>query len=89
MKECETIASFELGHLKEKLETNRKVLSWTSSVPQFLAAKSYDALRGARGIREAVERNVAAPLAAELLKNEGIETVELAVEGNRITIRTA
>jgi ATP-dependent Clp protease ATP-binding subunit ClpA len=89
MKECETIASFELGRLKEKLETSRKVLSWTPSVPQFLAAKSYDALRGARGIREAVERNVAAPLAAELLKNEGIETVELAVEGNQVTIRTA
>lgn len=68
----EKIAVIMLEELKESLKDKAIELCYDTSVPVFIAKEAYGSKKNARGIRDAVRRNVEDKLASAIVFNQDI-----------------
>ncbi|MCS6771165.1 MAG: ATP-dependent Clp protease ATP-binding subunit [Kiritimatiellae bacterium] len=80
------ILDIEVRKVQDRLASRKVELHLTESAKEFLLAKGYDPLYGARPLRRAVERYLEDPLAEEILRGNlnNAEAVEVTADGDRL-----
>ena len=82
------IASLMLDELKDGLKDKAIELNYDESVPIFIAKKAYGSKKNARGLRDAVRRDVEDALASAIVFNQDIEIKSFTVTaGEEISIK--
>lgn len=82
------IASLMLDELKDGLKDKAIELNYDESVPVFIAKKAYGSKKNARGLRDAVRRDVEDALASAIVFNQDIEIKSFTVTaGEEISIK--
>lgn len=82
------IASLMLDELKDGLKDKAIELNYDESVPVYIAKKAYGSKKNARGLRDAVRREVEDALASAIVFNQDIEIKSFTVTaGEEISIK--
>ena len=82
------IASLMLDELKDGLKDKAIELNYDESVPVYIAKKAYGSKKNARGLRDAVRRDVEDALASAIVFNQDIEIKSFTVTaGEEISIK--
>jgi ATP-dependent Clp protease ATP-binding subunit ClpC len=81
------ILDLEVAKVKNRLAAKSIDLHITESAREFLIAKGFDPMYGARPMRRAVERFLEDPLAEEILRGNirKEESIEVTSDGDRLT----
>jgi ATP-dependent Clp protease ATP-binding subunit ClpB len=83
------IVHIQLRHLRDRLASRRLTLEVSDDAVALLARKGYDATYGARPLKRVIQREIADPLALELLSglyNDG-DTVHVDVAGDDLVLK--
>jgi ATP-dependent Clp protease ATP-binding subunit ClpB len=87
--DIEQIVHIQLRHLRQRLAERRLDLEVTDEAAALLARKGYDPTYGARPLKRVIQREIADPLALELLSGlhpEG-DTVRVDVAGDDLVLK--
>jgi ATP-dependent Clp protease ATP-binding subunit ClpB len=88
-EDIERIVYIQLAHLRERLAARRLSLEVTDEAASLLAKKGYDPTYGARPLKRVIQKQIADPLALELLAgyySEG-DTVHVQVAGDDLVLK--
>jgi ATP-dependent Clp protease ATP-binding subunit ClpC len=89
--ELRQIALLQLGESARELFAEREIsLTWDSAIADFLLERGgFTPVTGARGMRQALQREIEAPIAERVLSGElsSGDIVELAVHGGALQVR--
>ena len=80
MADLGQIVTVQLGHLRDRLAARRLGLIVTPAAEKWLAAKGYDPAYGARPLKRVIQRDIADPLAKELLAGRYAEGATVVVD---------
>ena len=80
MADLGQIVTVQLGHLRDRLAARRLALTVTPAAEKWLAAKGYDPAYGARPLKRVIQRDIADPLAKELLAGRYVEGATVVVD---------
>jgi ATP-dependent Clp protease ATP-binding subunit ClpC len=80
------ILELEVNKIRKRLAAKQIDLHLSDSAKEFLIAKGFDAMFGARPLRRAVERYIEDPLAEELLRGSinKSEVIEVSADGEKL-----
>jgi ATP-dependent Clp protease ATP-binding subunit ClpB len=85
------IVEIQLATLRRRLADRRLTLEVTEAAEEWLAAKGYDAVYGARPLKRLIQREVGDALATSLLSGNYSEgstvTVDVALDGATLMLR--
>jgi ATP-dependent Clp protease ATP-binding subunit ClpB len=84
------IVDIQMGHLAKRLAERHITLELSAGARDFLAAKGYDRVYGARPLKRAIQQYIENPLAMELLKGNFSEGARIRAdrEGDHIVFET-
>lgn len=86
-EQLKSIVELNLSRLKERLAKQNIKLTYNDEVLEFISEKGYSQEYGAREIRRFIQRNVENKISSELLRNDNLKKIELAVEKDEIKIK--
>jgi ATP-dependent Clp protease ATP-binding subunit ClpB len=81
------IVDIQLARMRKLLAEKRLELDLTTEAKDFLAARGYDPVFGARPLKRAIQRYLQDPLALKVLKGECVPGDRIVVEAGKDELR--